>query len=63
MARLLISDASLFAVVATVELTARYDLVVGTPPFYVADPLTEYRLKPSQQLRRFGNRIEVNRSR
>jgi hypothetical protein len=29
-------------------------------PLYVADPLTEYRLKPNQTLTRFGNRIEVN---
>ena len=41
-------------------LTPRTGLGMGTPPLYVADPLTEYRLKPSQQLRRFGNRIEVN---
>ena len=30
------------------------------PPLYVVDLLTEYRLKPNQNLRRFGNRIEVN---
>jgi hypothetical protein len=41
-------------------LTARTVLGLGTPPLYQADLLIEYSLKPSQQLRRFGNRIEVN---
>lgn len=44
----------------TAELIARHGLGLGTPPLYVADPLVEYRLKPNQNLRRFGNRIEVN---
>lgn len=30
------------------------------PPLYVADALTEYRLKPDQEINRFGNRIAVN---
>jgi len=42
------------------EWLARHRLGLGTPPLYVADPLTEYRLRPNQALRRFGNRIEVN---
>ena len=42
------------------ELFARYYLGLGTPPLYVADPFTEYILKPNQCLRRFGNKIEVN---
>jgi hypothetical protein len=61
MAPLLIGVAALVAALATGELTARYGLGLVTPPLYVADPLTEYRLKPSQQLQRFRNRIEVNR--
>ncbi len=44
---------------ATAELTVRYSLGLGTPPLYVADPLTKYRLKPFQQLKRCRNRIEV----
>jgi len=59
---LLIGAATLAAVVATGELTDSTVLGLGTPPLYVADTLTEYRLKPSQQLRRFGNRIELNQS-
>lgn len=42
------------------ELFARHRFGLGTPPLYVADPFTEYRLKPNQSLRRFGNRIMVN---
>jgi hypothetical protein len=42
------------------EWVARHLLGLGTPPLYVADPLTEYRLKPNQHLTRFGNRIDVN---
>jgi hypothetical protein len=42
------------------ELVARFVLGLGTPPLYVADPLSEYRLKPNQRLSRFGNRIDVN---
>lgn len=44
----------------TAELIARHGLGLGTPPLFVADPLIEYRLKPNQNLVRFGNRIEVN---
>lgn len=42
------------------ELVARYGLGLGDPPLYLADPFTEYRLKPNQHLRRFGHRIDVN---
>ncbi|TAD74204.1 MAG: SGNH/GDSL hydrolase family protein [Oscillatoriales cyanobacterium] len=38
----------------------RWRFGFGTPPLYVADPHTGYRLKPDQQIRRFGNRISVN---
>ena len=50
----------LSAVLITGEWIARNRLGLGTPPLYVADPHTEYRLKPNQKLTRFGNRIEVN---
>ena len=59
--RFLIALSALGGFALVGELAARYVLGLGTPPLYVADPLTEYRLKPSQQLRRFGNHIEVNR--
>ena len=57
---LLFGGAVLTIVVATAELTARTLLGLGRPPLYIADRLTEYRLQPSQKLRRFGNRIDVN---
>lgn len=50
----------LAAVLLAGEWFARDRLGLGAPPLFVADSLTEYRLKPSQNLRRFGNRIEVN---
>jgi len=43
------------------ELVCRYALGLGTPPLYEAHPQLEYRLVPSQELQRFGNRISVNR--
>lgn len=33
----------------------------GTPPLYIADPDIGYLLAPNQRIRRFGNRIEINR--
>lgn len=48
------------SILLTAEWIARDRLGLGSPPLYVADPLTEYRLKPNQNLRRFGNRIAVN---
>jgi hypothetical protein len=56
-ALILFSAAGLLAVA---ELFAHYRLGLGTPPLYVADTLTEYRLKPNQRLYRFDNLIEVN---
>ena len=58
--RCLLFVVGLGAALGAGELTARHRLGLGTPPLYVADTLTEYRLKPNQNLRRFGNRIEVN---
>ena len=46
--------------VVAIELALRWVLGFGSPPLYVADSRTGYRLAPNQTLRRFGNRIEVN---
>ena len=42
------------------EWFARAQLGLGTPPLYISDELTEYRLKPGQDIHRFGNRIAIN---
>ena len=56
----LLGGLGLATVLLAGEWIARHGLGLGTPPLYVADALTEYRLKPNQSLDRFGNRIEVN---
>ena len=43
------------------ELVSRTVLGLGTPPLYEADAAFEYRLRPNQDVRRFGNHIMVNR--
>lgn len=43
------------------ECVARVGLGLGTPPLYLRDPSIEYRLKPDQDVLRFGNRYQVNR--
>ena len=58
--RHLLTLALLGGAVVSGELIARHGFGWGTPPLYLADPLTEYKLKPDQKLRRYGNRIEVN---
>lgn len=57
---LLLIFSSLVALLAGGEWFARVRLGLGTPPLYVSDALTEYRLKPDQEINRFGNRIVVN---
>jgi hypothetical protein len=57
---LLIGALGFTALLFVGEWVARHRLGLGKPPLYVADSLTEYHLKPNQNLRRFGNRIEVN---
>lgn len=42
------------------EGVLRFGFGFGTPPLYVADPHTGYRLRPNRAIRRFGNRITVN---
>lgn len=53
--RVLVGAAVLFVLA---EGAAR--LVVGTPILYETDPAYEYRLRPDQDTRRFGNRVLVN---
>lgn len=45
---------------AVSELLARRWLGLGDPPLYEASPEYEYRLKPHQSLRRFGNDFQTN---
>ena len=56
----LIAIAVIVGVVVAVELGLRWVLGLGTPPLYVGDEKTGYRLKPNQSIRRFGNRIQIN---
>ncbi|MEO1068396.1 MAG: SGNH/GDSL hydrolase family protein [Cyanobacteria bacterium J06638_6] len=46
--------------IAIAELFLRRRYGLGTPPLYVADARTGYRLAPNQRLRRRGRRIEIN---
>lgn len=46
--------------VVFLEIIARFVMGLGSPPLYIPDALTEYRLKPNQSLYRFGNRININ---
>lgn len=46
--------------VGVVEVVLRVGFGFGSPPLYVADEQTGYRLAPHQRIRRFGNRIVVN---
>lgn len=43
------------------EFVSRFVLGLGTPPLYEADAGFEYRLRPNQDVMRFGNHIQVNR--
>ncbi len=51
----------LLGLIALVELGLRWGLGLGSPPLYQADTAIGYLLAPSQRLRRFGNRIMINR--
>ncbi|MDP3167024.1 MAG: hypothetical protein Q8N06_16435 [Hydrogenophaga sp.] len=53
--------ASVVVLVVVVELVSRFVLGLGTPPLYEADAGFEYRLRPHQDVQRFGNHIQVNR--
>ena len=43
-----------------VEVALRVGFGFGSPPLYVGDDQIGYLLAPSQKVRRFGNRIEIN---
>ncbi len=49
------------ALVLAGEAVARWGLGLGTPPLYRADPQLEYQLTPNQEVRRFHNRVAINR--
>jgi hypothetical protein len=49
------------ALIAAAELVCRTVLGLGTPPLYETDARFEYRLRPNQDVQRFGNHIVVNR--
>ncbi len=51
----------LFSLTVGAEGVCRWVLGLGTPPLYETDPAFEYRLKPDQNVQRFGNTIVVNR--
>ncbi len=51
----------LLLLVLASEALLRLVFGFGTPPLYVADAEVGYRLAPNQRIRRFGNRIEINR--
>jgi hypothetical protein len=59
--RILAAALAAVLALAAAELAARALLGLGHPPLYVADPAIEYRLRPGQDLRRFGRRFTVNR--
>ena len=59
--RVLSFAVALVLLLAGAELASRTVLGLGTPPLFEADPLIEYRLKPSQDVQRFGNRVSINR--
>lgn len=56
----LLGLAGVVLLLLAVELVLRKKYGLGTPPLYVADARTGYRLAPNQSLRRRGNRILIN---
>ena len=53
-----ITTISLVALVS--EIVAREIIGLGNPPLYISKKEMEYKLKPSQNIKRFGNRIIIN---
>lgn len=49
-----------FLLLIIIEISLRLTLGFGKPLLYLTDPDIGYLLAPSQQVRRFGNRVEVN---
>ena len=60
MDRALLGLAGVVLLLVAVELTLRKKYGLGTPLLYVADARTGYRLAPNQNIRRRGNRIQIN---
>ena len=58
---LLLSLGALLFGLLCLELVLRFGFGFGNPPLYVADDTIGYRLAPNQQVRRFGNRIHINK--
>lgn len=60
--RRLLKLSAILAVLTLVggELFARWVLGLGTPPLSMTHPSIEYLYQPSQDVRRFGNRILIN---
>lgn len=52
--------ASLFALLALVEVYARFVMGLGDPPLWIEDREIEYLPQPSKSYQRFGNRISYN---
>ncbi len=50
----------LILLLAILEIGLRVSIGFGNPLIYVADPEIGYLLAPTQRLRRFGNRVEIN---
>jgi hypothetical protein len=57
----LLAIAAILLTIIGVEAALRLLFGFGNPPLYVADDTIGYRLAPNQQVRRFGNRIAINR--
>lgn len=53
--------ALLMTALLAAEWISRSWLGLGTPPLYEPDTRFEYRLRPDQDVQRFGNRVQVNR--
>lgn len=52
--------AALVIALFVAELLARYYVGLGSPPLFVAHPTIEYLYVPDQDVRRFGNRFQIN---
>lgn len=52
--------AGLFALLALVEVYARFVMGLGDPPLWIEDREIEYLPQPSKSYQRFGNRISYN---
>ncbi len=58
--KLLILLGAIAAAVLIAEIGLRLGFGFGSPPLYIADEQIGYQLAPNQQVRRFGNRIQIN---